>query len=137
LKQRQPDRGWLGMGSMNEAEPAFAAKSTLSDMSDMEDAVVGHGPIEGPFDELSDLAIERDDRFPVRVTVQFYKATSTGRLTDSDVREIREQIDAVYGDPAFVSSLVTDGYTGRSTEWAARPESANWARPSWQWLKAW
>ena len=44
--------------------------------SDVENAVIGHGELEGPFTEIDNLTIERDERFPVRVTVQFYKATS-------------------------------------------------------------
>ena len=32
----------------------------------------------GPYTELDGLTIERDPRFPVRVTVQFYQATSNG-----------------------------------------------------------
>ncbi|MCK6504542.1 hypothetical protein L6R53_14250 [Myxococcota bacterium] len=138
LKQRQPERSWWGLGdmAMEEAAAPMAAPSSRA-TSDMEDAVVGHGPVEGPFTEIDGLEIERDERFPVRVTVQFYKATTTGRLTDADVREIRQQIDDVYGDPAYVSSLVTEGHTGRSTEWVSSPpESASWARPTWSWLKA-
>ena len=46
--------------------------------SDVEEAVIGHGVVEGPFTEIDGLEIERDDRYPVRVTVQFYKATSNG-----------------------------------------------------------
>lgn len=137
LKQEQPERsfGWGGLFDAEQGDMAVAESAPAS-RSDMEDAVIGHGPSEGPFTEIDGLQIERDDRFPVRVTVQFYKATTTGRLTDADVREIREQIDAVYGDPGMISSLVTDGHTGRPTEWSERPESASWARPAWQWLKA-
>lgn len=37
-------------------------------------AVAGHGKVEGPFTEIDDLDIERDDRYPARVRVQFYAA---------------------------------------------------------------
>ena len=36
---------------------------------DMEDAVVKVGKSEGDFSELEGLDIERDDRFPVRLTL--------------------------------------------------------------------
>ena len=34
--------------------------------------------------------------------------------------------------------LVTDGYTGRPTEWTREPTTnATWSDTSWGWLKAW
>jgi hypothetical protein len=51
-----------------------------------------HGPELGPYAELDGLTIERDPRFPVRVTVQFYQATSNGVLAAADVKNLRGQI---------------------------------------------
>ncbi len=144
LKQRAQTRGYdLGADEM-AAAPSAAPMGAAAKRSDVETAVVSHGQVEGPFTELNGLAVERDSRYPVRVTVQFYKATSSGQITDSDVRAIRSQIDAVYRDADAVSSLVVDGYTGRSTEWVApsypkqpvSPDSATWADPFWSWHKA-
>lgn len=87
--------------------------------SDMEDAVIGHGEMEGPFTEIADLPIERDARFPVRVTVQFYKATESGVISPEDIAAIAAQIERVYADARYVGSLVVDGDTGRPTEAAA------------------
>ena len=75
------------------------------------------------------------------MTVQFYKATSNGVVSEADIREVRRQIDRVYSDAAYVGSLVTEGYTGRPTEWVQpqpyrRPvptENAQWADPFWNW----
>jgi hypothetical protein len=74
--------------------------------SDVEVAVVGHGPQLGPFTELDGLTIERDPRFPVRATVQFYQATSTGKITAADVRGFAQQIRKVYKQADYVGSLV-------------------------------
>ncbi len=104
--------------------------------SDVEAAVIGHGPVEGPFTEIGGLDIERDSRFPVRVTVQFYKATSNGVVTDSDIADIRKQIDRVYSNGDYVGTLVSAGHTGRPTEWVEAPERAVWAKPDFAWLKA-
>lgn len=148
LKQRQVARSY-GYGDMPMSAPAAESAGAapkaglMKDMSDVEVAVVGHGETEGPYDELSDLAIERDTRYPVRVTVQFYKATSNGVVTDADIRDIRDQIDRVYSNADYVGSLVTDGYTGRPTEWTSpKPpppppprEDATWASPTWSWMK--
>ena len=127
-------------GAEMEAAPMASSKSSAR--SDVESAVIGHGPTEGPFSEIGGLAIERDTRFPVRVTVQFYKATSSGVVTDADIRDIRRQIDRVYDDARYVGSLVADGYTGRATEWV-RPqpsgpasENATWADSFWSWHKS-
>ncbi len=84
---------------------------------DVEEAVIGHGSIEGPFTEIDGLSIRRDPRFPIRITVQFYKATETGVLDPADVRELSEQIESVYRDAKAVGSLVLDPDQGRSTEW--------------------
>jgi hypothetical protein len=69
-------------------------------------AVLGHGPKLGPYTELDGLTIERDPRFPVRVTVQFYQATSRGVLSDGVVRGLARQIRRVYRDADYVGSLV-------------------------------
>ncbi len=76
---------------------------------DLEDAVIGHGELEGPFRELGDLAIERDPRYPVRVTVQFYKATSTGEVSHAEMAQLAESLERVYADADATGSLVLDG----------------------------
>jgi len=136
LKQKEVARGWFGDLAADEMQAAPSAMAKES--SGVEDAVIGHGPVEGPFEEFQGLAVERDPRFPVRVTVQFYKATDDGRVTDADVRALRKQIDRVYASGDYVGSLVTNGYTGRPTEWSREPTTnATWSDTNWGWLKAW
>ncbi|MSQ02633.1 MAG: hypothetical protein EXR71_12215 [Myxococcales bacterium] len=155
LKQREVRRQWYdydgdgwGYGASGDAPSASAPamESSASKVSDVEMAVVGHGDPEGPFTEFHDLAIERDTRFPVRVTVQFYKATSNGVVSSADIAHVRKQIDRVYAKGSYVGSLVTGGNTGRPTEWAPQPKppktytgdgGASWADPFWSWHKAW
>ncbi len=128
---------WMdyGMDDMMMLEGAMAAPSAAKRSSDVENAVIGHGETEGPFSEINDLSIERDPNFPVRVTVQFYKATSNGVVTEADIASIREQIDRVYADGDYVGSLVTEGWTGRPTEWVAEPEepAPRWSDGTWGW----
>ena len=112
-------------------------KDKSSQKSDVEVAVISHGETEGPFKELNALTIKRDTRFPIRVTVQFYKATSNGIVTDADVRDIRKQIDQVYSDGDYVGSLVTTGITERPTEWLTpKKDNSIWANPTWSWHTA-
>jgi len=103
-----------------EAKPAAASASRhAGGRSDVETAVLGHGPELGPYTELDGLTIERDPRFPVRVTVQFYQATSNGVLAAADVRNLRAQIKKVYAMADYVGSLVvpTAGDRRRPTNW--------------------
>src|SRR3989304_3332988 len=98
--------------SFEDLLPSFGAMAPMAESaqrSDVEAAVIGHGAVEGPFTEIDGLAIRRDGRFPIRVTVQFYKATSDGLVTAADMQAIADQIDRVYEDGDYVGSLVGDG----------------------------
>jgi hypothetical protein len=112
--------------AMAKSEMASGAGAFANDdfethrRSNVEVAVLGHGPELGPYTELDGLTIERDPRFPVRVTVQFYQATSNGVLAAADVRALRQQIKNVYAMADYVGSLVVPNAADR-----ARP--TNWA----------
>jgi hypothetical protein len=115
LKQKQPMR-FAGEGLSLGMAPAAAEEMEMDKASDVEAAVIGHGEVEGPFTEIDDLEIERDPDYPVRVTVQFYKATSNGVISEADVEEIADQIQRVYDEADYVGSLVVDGPSDRPTE---------------------
>jgi hypothetical protein len=104
----------------------------LAAESDVEEAVVGHGKVEGPFTEIDGLDIERDERYPVRVTVQFYQATSNGVVSEADMARLAAQIGKVYEQGDYVGSLVVEGETGRPTEHAG----PKWEPPDW-WEDFW
>ncbi|MBD2092623.1 hypothetical protein H6F67_22495 [Microcoleus sp. FACHB-1515] len=74
--------------------------------SDVEDAAIGHGEDEGEHLELGGHKLERDDRFPIRVTVQFYKATSNGVVDEEDLENVRHCIEAAYSSADYIGSLV-------------------------------
>ena len=113
LKQKHPlEEGLMLFESV--AAPAMEAELAKSDV---EAAVIGHGAVEGPFTEIDGLMIERDERFPIRVTVQFYKATSNGALSSDDMSDIATQIERVYADADYVGSLVVDSGKHRPTEY--------------------
>jgi hypothetical protein len=75
-------------------------------VSDVEDAAIGHGEDEGEHLELGGHKLERDDRYPIRVTVQFYKATSNGIVDDHDLENVRQCIEAAYTSADYIGSLV-------------------------------
>ncbi len=133
LKQT-PRRRFSAMESMPMSAPMAGAASTLKQQaSDVEAAVIGHGKVEGPFTEIDGLAIARDPNFPIRVTVQFYKATSNGVVSTGDMQQIQRQIARVYADADFVGSLVTEGETGRPTEYTGpKQQPPGWWEDFWQ-----
>lgn len=137
LKQKSTGRfyggGGFGGGDMAMAPAATKSEARSRDRSDVEAAVIGHGDLEGPFTEIDNLSIERDDRFPVRVTVQFYKATSNGVVSPADMGAIKNEIDRVYNQSDSVGSLVTEGRTGRVTEYdGAKIQPHGWWADFWR-----
>ena len=131
LKQKQP---FLPAAPMADAVMFESADiQSLQRSSNVEAAVIGHGEVEGPFTEIDNLEIERDPDFPIRVTVQFYKATSNGVVSADDMREIHEQIQKVYDDADYVGSLVLDGRQGRPTEYDGdHTQPDNWWERFWE-----
>jgi hypothetical protein len=128
LKQKHPM-----LGDVIEFEAAApAAVEEKAGRSDVEAAVIGHGEVEGPYTEIDGMEIERDERFPIRVTVQFYKATSNGIVSAADMQEIAEQIQRVYDDADYVGSLVVDGPSERPTEYdGSKTQPAGWWEAFW------
>ena len=129
LKQKYPP---IRETMFSEEAEMSAAESMATVQSDVENAIIGHGEIEGPFTEIDGLRIERDKRFPVRVTVQFYKATSNGKVNPQDMKEISTQIERVYSEADYVGSLLVDGPSKRPTEYeGSKEEPADW------WYQVW
>lgn len=99
-------------------QKSSAYDASEAERSDVEQAVLGHGRDRGPYNEGRGLWIERDPRFPIRITVQFYKATSNGVVDESDLDAIARTLGSVYEHAEFVGSLVIpDGDPRRPTEW--------------------
>ncbi len=93
-----------------------------AEQSDVEEAVLGHGPSLGPYREGNGRRLVRDPKFPVRVTVQFYKATSNGVVDEKDLDLVAKNIGSVHEHADFVGSLVIpEGDPRRPTEWQTMP----------------
>lgn len=126
LKYKQVARAYLaddGDAAYESAAPtstpSIAKSGAAPRESDVDVAVLGHGPTQGPYTELDGLTIERDDRFPVRVTLQFYQATSNGVVSRENVQAMASQIAKVYAKGDYVGSLVvpTGLDRARPTNW--------------------
>jgi hypothetical protein len=104
------------------ATPPAAMAAPMMEKSDVEQAVLGHGPNVGPYREGRGARLERDPQFPIRITVQFYKATSNGVVSDIDLDAISRSIGSVYEHAEFVGSLVVpEGDPRRPTSWQKIP----------------
>ncbi len=118
-------------GAMPSSAPMAESKSAKDESgpgraarSDVEQAVLGHGPNLGPFNEGHRLRFERDPSFPVRITVQFYKATSNGVVSDVDLDSISRSIGSVYEHADAVGSLVLpENDARRPTAWQNVPRA--------------
>ncbi len=131
LKQKSPM--FFGDVVFESADVAMSAPMEKEAGSNVEAAVIGHGAVEGPFTEIDGLKIERDDRFPIRVTVQFYKATNNGVVSAGDMEEIAGQIRRVYNEADYIGSLVVDGPSDRPTEHDDfKSEPLDWWAAFWQ-----
>jgi len=75
------------------------------------------------WDELNGLSkIERDEQFPVRVTLQYYQATSNG-VVDAEIMTIMaSMLESSQKHADFVGSLVTTTDKNRPTEWVDEKE---------------
>jgi len=95
--------------------------------ADVEDAIIKVGQAEGEFNEIGDVEIERDPDFPIRVTLQFYKATSNGVCDESHIATISNQIKESRKFGVDIGSLVVGGNTGRVTDHSHH----SYSRPPW------
>jgi hypothetical protein len=118
VKRQRRFFSMMPAGAVAESAPMSKARRS-GGRSDMETAVLGHGDAEGPYTELDGLTIERDPRFPVRVTVQLYQATSDARIGEENMDRLARQLSAVYEKGDHVGSLVVPGPgdTRRPTNW--------------------
>jgi hypothetical protein len=123
------DLGSAPMSSMAAGGSGMAegAKEKRGGASDVEQAVLGHGEELGAFTEINGLTVRRDERFPVRVTVQFYKATSNGVVSEADLTEVAKTIKKVYSSGDYVGSLVVpESEHVRPTSWTKDRAHVRW-----------
>jgi hypothetical protein len=95
-------------------------RSRSSRSVDVESAIIKVGETEGRHEEIHNIEIERDTQFPVRVTMQYYKATSNGAVNDAVMTQIKDELQSARKWAVAISSLVTET-TNRTTEHNAPP----------------
>jgi hypothetical protein len=119
LRFPERPRRALSLSPSTAGSVASAPAAEMRRAPDLEVAVLGHGELQGPYTELAGLQVERDARFPVRVTAQFYQATATGDIGEADMAHLASLIAKVYEKGDFVGSLVVPGPgdSRRPTAW--------------------
>jgi hypothetical protein len=125
-KRLQPDVMTFSLGAPS------TESSEVAEPRGVEKALISYGEVEGPFHELSGVKFERDPKFPVRVTVQYYMITQTDQLSPESIKRIADNVNAVYESLEKVSSLVTSTDQARVTEyWGAKVQPSQWWKDFW------
>lgn len=63
----------------------------------------------GTYKGLENTRLKRDERFPIRVTMQHYKVSDSRDLKEGDVEYIANKINAIYDQAKQCGSLVVEG----------------------------
>jgi hypothetical protein len=87
----------------------------------MSAGILSHGKELGTFDNVTQT-MERDERFPIRCTIQYYMLTDSPTVSSEMLSEMKNKIDSVYANGDNIGSLVVDETTKRNgTMLAPRP----------------
>ncbi len=115
LKQRNEHRkDELVKKCCSSQQPARAVRKSGGGRG-LERAIISAGSEQGRFEGTRGLALLRDDRFPIRCTVQYYNVTDVPRISDSQMRELAALINEAYSGALATGSLVTSN-SNRETE---------------------
>jgi len=82
----------------------------------MDNAVLSVGKSHSDFKGIESADIERDERFPIRCTIQFYKVTDVGDIPKEEIKDMAENINRIYKAAGKSGSLVVEN-SDRKTEW--------------------
>lgn len=108
-KPRPQSRGEVYLCSMSMG-------SCRKSGGNFEDAILSTGTAHSVFKGTQGLTLERDDRYPIRCTLQFYKISDIVDVPEKEFELIGDKINRVYHKADVYGSLVVDGSTKRLTE---------------------
>jgi hypothetical protein len=101
------------MGISKGCMPMACAPQSRGDGMDM--GMIALGEKDGKFVGTKDLKLERDDRFPIRCTFQYYRVTDEKFVNENDIGDIAEQLSQAGKKAVESGSLVLDN-SDRKTE---------------------
>jgi hypothetical protein len=111
--------GWGAMAQESATMPKSLARQSRSPAKSRgyDWAVLEKGTeSKGPFTGTRNLKLVRDERFPIRLTVQIYAVTDAPNPSDEVVELFANQLDRLYKLGLNKGSLVTEPNHGRPTE---------------------
>lgn len=120
LKVRKQTRSLFTNGVQNQMFD-FALNEKLCLLSSMPTrgmnmGVVGVGSSAGLYTGTKGLTFERDERFPIRCTFQYYRTTDQGYINERNVKDIAEQLAQQTKVSVASGSLVYSDDSKRVTE---------------------
>merc|ERR1719189_1162401 len=78
--------------------------------------------LRGLLETVKDYKLKRNEQYPVRVTLQYYKATNNGVVDKEIMDDIVKQLEQSQKQADFMGSLVTEYDPQRPTEWVEKKE---------------
>jgi len=78
--------------------------------------------LSGMLDNDSSYKLERDERYPIRCTLQYYKATDNGVVNKEIMDDLAKQLEQSQKQADFMGSLVTEYNANRPNEWVELKE---------------
>jgi hypothetical protein len=112
------DDGVMYKGAMMECAmmPNSSPKKKMKRARGMDMAHLGIGKAEGEFYNGKHLQFVRDDKLPIRITLQAYRVTDDMSISSDCMADIALQLGDYYSKGSSIGSLVIDDRTGRVTE---------------------
>merc|ERR1719384_2648885 len=78
--------------------------------------------LRGLLDDDKSYILKRNEDYPIRVTLQYYKATSNGVVNKEVMDDIVKQLESSQKQADFIGSLVTEYNKNRPSEWINNDE---------------
>lgn len=107
------------MGGMSwdwdNKKKSFGKGRSVQPKSGMDMGQIGLGRTDGIYPSVKGKKIVRDERFPIRVTVQYYRVSDSSDILEKDVKDIADQLTSVVQKSVASGSLVFEK-TDRITE---------------------
>jgi len=79
--------------------------------------------LRGIIEHDAEYVLERNEDYPVRVTLQYYKATDNGVVNKEIMDDLVKQLEASQKQADFMGSLVTEYNPNRPTEWVNQDDA--------------
>ena len=125
LKQKERPQYRQSLSAMSMAAPqgvpemSMRSSASLQRERGIDNAQLSIGESVGPWTGTSPrYTLERDPRYPIRMTIQYYRVTDSDEISDATIDDISRQIWKLYEEAptAEKGSLVVNPPVGRVTE---------------------